>query len=140
MGLKSLPVDRNWSRRVWAKRYQTVVNQNGQDVADGWISSMVATMERNLETLRTPKPYPANDELAARLGWDGSCGMWESRACSKERQWLGPGTAGDVQMQEWSSTGGTLVWASLSPHGPKTPLLCCAGSLGLSLSHTETEP
>ena len=27
MGLKSLPVDRNWSRRVWAKRYQTVVNQ-----------------------------------------------------------------------------------------------------------------
>lgn len=104
------------------------------------MASMVATMERNLETLRTPKPYPANDELAARLGWDGSCGMWESRACSKERQWLGPGTAGDVQMQEWSSTGGTLVWASLSPHGPKTPLLCCAGSLGLSLSHTETEP
>ena len=73
MGLKSLPVDRNWSRRVWAKPYQTVVSQNGQDVADGWISSMVATVERNFETLRTPKPYPANNELAARLGWDGIC-------------------------------------------------------------------
>ena len=88
---------------------------------------MVATMERNLETLRTPKPYPADDELAARLGWDGSCGMWESRACCEERQQLGPDTAGDVQRQEWSSTGGMLVWASLLPHGPKTPLLCCAG-------------
>lgn len=101
---------------------------------------MVATMERSLETLRTPKLYHANDELAARLGWAGSCGMWESRACSEERQQLDPDTAGDVQRQEWSSTGGTLVWASLSPLGPKTPLLCRAGSCGLSLSHTETEP
>lgn len=84
-------------------------------------------------------PHPGKDALAARLGGDGNCGLWESRMCSGERKQLGPGTAGDIHLLERSPAGGMLAWVSLSPHGPETPLLCCPGSLLLRLSHIETE-
>lgn len=43
-------------------------------------------MDRNLETLRTPKPHPPNDGLEARLGQNGNGRVWGSRMCSGERQ------------------------------------------------------
>lgn len=97
-------------------------------------------MDRNLETLRTPKPHPPNDGLEARLGQNGNGKVWGSRMCSGERQQLGPGTAGDVHLLESSPTGGMLARDSLAPYGPEALLLCCAGSRVLSLSRNETEP
>lgn len=86
MGLKSLPSDRNWSRRVWVRPYQTAVDSNGQGNASTWGSLKVATLDRNLDPLRTP-----NYTLPLMDWWPGQIGMGTAE-CGKAACALGRGS------------------------------------------------